>query len=200
MKAIETKYKGYRFRSRLEARWAVLFDYLAIPWEYEKEGFDLGAAGYYLPDFWLPTTYDRIGNAGIWAEIKGQNPTESETERCEALALHTRHSVVMLVGSPMTYSEGSCGMPAGEDGHYQWTYYDDDARNTDGGASPEGIGWDNYMRLHWCSTCRVAKFEFDNDYTNCPECRQSSNTPQHSAIDGAVNAARSARFEHGERP
>jgi hypothetical protein len=25
-KAIETHYKGYRFRSRLEARWAVFFD------------------------------------------------------------------------------------------------------------------------------------------------------------------------------
>lgn len=25
IKAIETEYKGYRFRSRLEARWAVFF-------------------------------------------------------------------------------------------------------------------------------------------------------------------------------
>jgi hypothetical protein len=28
IKAIETSYKGYRFRSRLEARWAVFFDAL----------------------------------------------------------------------------------------------------------------------------------------------------------------------------
>lgn len=26
MKAIETEYNGYKFRSRLEARWAVFFD------------------------------------------------------------------------------------------------------------------------------------------------------------------------------
>jgi hypothetical protein len=26
VKAIETQYNGYRFRSRLEARWAVFFD------------------------------------------------------------------------------------------------------------------------------------------------------------------------------
>ena len=32
-KAIETKYKGFRFRSRLEARWAVFFDALGIEWE-----------------------------------------------------------------------------------------------------------------------------------------------------------------------
>lgn len=56
IKAIETKYKGYKFRSRLEARWAVFFDALGVQWEYEKEGYDLGDAGYYLPDFWLPET------------------------------------------------------------------------------------------------------------------------------------------------
>ena len=52
--AIETKYKGYRFRSRLEARWAIFLDELRVAWEYEKEGYDLGEAGWYLPDFWLP--------------------------------------------------------------------------------------------------------------------------------------------------
>jgi hypothetical protein len=41
IKAIETIYKGYRFRSRLEARWAVFFDALEIDWEYEKEGYVL---------------------------------------------------------------------------------------------------------------------------------------------------------------
>ncbi|NET47948.1 MAG: hypothetical protein F6K09_04310 [Merismopedia sp. SIO2A8] len=54
LKAIETRYQGCIFRSRLEARWAVFFDALDIPWEYEKEGYDLGEAGWYLPDFWLP--------------------------------------------------------------------------------------------------------------------------------------------------
>ena len=32
---IETVYNGYRFRSRLEARWAVFFDEAAIPYEYK---------------------------------------------------------------------------------------------------------------------------------------------------------------------
>lgn len=53
IKAIETRYKGCRFRSRLEARWAVFFDTLGIDWEYEKEGYDLNGE-WYLPDFWLP--------------------------------------------------------------------------------------------------------------------------------------------------
>ena len=41
IKAIPTKYNGYTFRSRQEARWAVFFDHLGIEYEYEKEGFDL---------------------------------------------------------------------------------------------------------------------------------------------------------------
>lgn len=40
-KAVQTEYKGYLFRSRLEARWAVFFDTLGIQWEYEPEGIVL---------------------------------------------------------------------------------------------------------------------------------------------------------------
>lgn len=53
-KAIETEYKGYLFRSRLEARWAVFFDNLGITWEYEPEGIVLSDGSQYLPDFYLP--------------------------------------------------------------------------------------------------------------------------------------------------
>lgn len=53
IKAIETEYKGYKFRSRLEARWAVFFDATGIQYEYEVEGFKKGTACY-LPDFYLP--------------------------------------------------------------------------------------------------------------------------------------------------
>ena len=55
LKAIETEYKGYRFRSRLEARWAIFFDTCSINWEYESEGIILSDGTYYLPDFYLPT-------------------------------------------------------------------------------------------------------------------------------------------------
>ena len=39
IKAKETYYDGYRFRSRLEARWAVFFNNIGL--EYEMEGFDI---------------------------------------------------------------------------------------------------------------------------------------------------------------
>ena len=55
MKAIETIYNGYRFRSRLEARWAVFFDNLEIAYEYEPQGFVMNSGVQYLPDFYLPS-------------------------------------------------------------------------------------------------------------------------------------------------
>ena len=48
MKAIPTKYDGMQFRSRLEAKWACLFDSLGWTWEYEP--YDLKG---YIPDFVL---------------------------------------------------------------------------------------------------------------------------------------------------
>ena len=51
IRAIETEYNGYRFRSRLEARWAVFFDALGVEYEYEPEGFELPSGKRYLPDF-----------------------------------------------------------------------------------------------------------------------------------------------------
>lgn len=54
IKPIETYYNGYRFRSRLEARWAVFFDEIGVRYEYEPEGLVLSDGGHYLPDFYLP--------------------------------------------------------------------------------------------------------------------------------------------------
>lgn len=63
IKAIETVYSGYRFRSRLEARWAVFFDAMGIEYQHEPEGFILSNKQPYLPDFYLPTL-------GIYVEVK----------------------------------------------------------------------------------------------------------------------------------
>lgn len=71
IRAIETRYAGCHFRSRLEARWAVFFDHLAIRWEYEVEGF-VGAYGDpYLPDFVLPDI--KHYSAPVYVEVKGSD-------------------------------------------------------------------------------------------------------------------------------
>jgi hypothetical protein len=61
---IQTRYAGCHFRSRTEARWAVVFDHFGIVWEYEPDGFHL-ESGNYLPDF-------KIIDHGteMWVEIK----------------------------------------------------------------------------------------------------------------------------------
>lgn len=90
-KVIETVYNGYRFRSRLEARWATFFDTLGIKYEYEKEGFDLEGT-WYLPDFWL-------SERNIWVEIKGQEPTEEEQHKAEKLAHYTDKATYIISGN-----------------------------------------------------------------------------------------------------
>lgn len=42
MEAKETYYAHCLFRSRIEARWAVVFDYLEVDWVYELEHYDFG--------------------------------------------------------------------------------------------------------------------------------------------------------------
>lgn len=89
--AIETRYRGYRFRSRLEARWAVFFDSLGIKWEYEPQGYKVGAyKRAYLPDFFLLATK-------TWVEVKGD---------CEAidrwlLSLASSHDGLPYMGDAM---------------------------------------------------------------------------------------------------
>lgn len=94
IKAIDTYYNGYYFRSRTEARWAVFFDVMRIRYEYEKEGFVL-PSGKYLPDFWLPNF-----SAGSFAEVKGVAFTEDERTRCRELCEQSHNDVIMLDGPP----------------------------------------------------------------------------------------------------
>ena len=105
IKAIETYYNGYHFRSRLEARWAVFFDHLGVKYEYEKEGYDLGKAGWYLPDFWLPmhkkwSAAEKHPGAGYWLEIKGINPSKEEIGKLQQLAIQSSHHALLAVGIP----------------------------------------------------------------------------------------------------
>ena len=76
IKAIQTEYKGYLFRSRLEARWAVFFDFCGIDYEYEPEGYDLGNGLTYLPDFLLHGVDGRSGG-DLYVEVKGSFITAS---------------------------------------------------------------------------------------------------------------------------
>lgn len=192
--AIETKYKGYRFRSRLEARWAVFFDTLGVKWEYEKEGYDLGEAGRYLPDFWLPEHES-------WVEIKGQRETEHEKELARKLHMATTFPVYIF--------SGEIGYLAGETYVVSGWYTGTDSSNSGGGLG------DDYGTWGYCAECSAAVL---NPYIFSPDrvalranwepmtspCKHTGNAVWlkgglwHPRINSALNAARSARFEFGE--
>jgi hypothetical protein len=100
IRPIETRYKGYRFRSRLEARWAVFFDNLAVRWEYEPQGFHT-PYGPYLPDFFLP-------DLALWVEIKPEiMPGENRQETTMKVAAAVQASGddvrgIVFRGDPMS--------------------------------------------------------------------------------------------------
>ena len=84
LKAIPTTYKGITFRSKLEAKWAVVFDELGVKWRYEAEGYELPSGNRYLPDFLLEC-YGTRGDYDcepfdLWVEVKGIM-TESDAKK-----------------------------------------------------------------------------------------------------------------------
>ena len=95
LKVIETVYRGHLFRSRIEARWAVFYDALGVPWEYEKEGFDLDGSddrgSWYLPDFWLP-------EQDCFVEIKGEIPKLIEEIKASVLSQKSGKIVHIFYG------------------------------------------------------------------------------------------------------
>jgi hypothetical protein len=93
VKPIETQYKGYRFRSRLEARWAVFFDTLGYDWEYEPEGFELAGGERYLPDFRVE---------GWWVEVKPMTGGLDQFEKAQRFAEQSGEAVLGVAGLPET--------------------------------------------------------------------------------------------------
>lgn len=118
-RAIETRYAGRRFRSRLEARYAVLFDALGLKWEYEREGYEL-PSGRYLPDFFVHWGASRdarlhqFREVGYWVEIKGQEPTPLELQKLSELTLATGHISYLLAGGPHRPRVWIAGVTTGE--------------------------------------------------------------------------------------
>jgi len=171
IKPIETRAYGHRFRSRLEARWAVAFTEAAIEWQYEPEGFDLGDAGFYLPDFWLPQVQ-------TWAEVKPDCPSDLELAKCEALAKQSGHDCLLLIGPPSVNS--------------YWAVLAQPLFNEDPGSIFhdyclfEGGEYHLSEGRFFSGTGAAGDFPMPlvTDYEPHP----------------AVTAARSARFEHGETP
>lgn len=109
---IPTRWCGYFFRSRLEARWAVFFSHLEIEFWYEPEGYDLDGVRY-LPDFFLPLVR-------LYAEVKPRRLDSHEMCKAERLCIASGFQTILLVGPPdfRTYDciyMDSAGLPTRTD-------------------------------------------------------------------------------------
>ncbi len=181
IKPIETKYKGFRFRSRLEARWAVFMDALGIEYEYEKEGYDLGEEGWYLPDFWLP-------DFKAFLEIKPTRESILES-RDKFRALCKLRPVIVVGGYPDNQVSSSVGFvcfnfvpkPTFHPFYWAYTDYPFISLLMDGGS---------YL---WNGCDVMYQFASTKYFSIAPIVRNP-------ALIAAYDAGRQARFEHGEQP
>lgn len=186
IRPIETRYKGYRFRSRLEARWAVFFDALELNWEYEPEGYDLGFGQLYLPDF-LVRAADGDSH---WVEVKGVKPTADEDRKLKTLCSMTGRQGCFLVGAPGTDQLDGGRAPFALFNRTHVALEIGDKRN----CSELGARGDVRCVMDIGSDRISFDHEGDRYYLDSlHEARAQSNR-----VATAVAKARSARFEHGE--
>ena len=228
IRAIETRYKGYRFRSRLEARWAVFFDTLGVRYEYEKEGFHLDGERY-LPDFWLPFSFPASRRfeegtpplAGNWLEIKPVPLSEREERLLQRLALGSRHNCLAFAGDPwpgefMIYCWRRLHPPGAQPWIKLFTALPAICPTCEGcGSSHTGLSWVEFRGVSFphrivetCCLCKgtgqLEPLDWFCNWSGLPWqhlTSDHSHTPAMLArFSAAFEAARSARFEYGETP
>jgi len=185
IKPIETIYNGYRFRSRLEARWAVFFDSLHVQYEYEPEGFDLGNGLYYLPDFRVKCwgTRGSICNEpfDLWIEVKGKMTAEDALKIIRFANFKDYgciENAILIVGN----------IPE------RWNSHDSKALGVYEGYGPHPF---NYELIDGdCFGAYPAAFK-GKFFLWGDEGSYIWNVDE---VEAAYDKARQARFEHGETP
>jgi len=177
--AIQTRYKGCYFRSRLEARWAVFFDHLGFAWEHEPQGYVLDGIPY-LPDFKLTLP----GGGLVFAEVKAAVTDWHEGRHvrlCRALAQDTGSPVILLIGVP-AYRAYHWFTPDLAGNEFKAAFFRD--------YEPKIEVMDAYWSQRIVVDRRTGALDFAHDDH---EARKSFG----AGLVAAVQAARSARFEHG---
>lgn len=192
MKVIETEYKGYRFRSRLEARWAVFFDACKVRWEYEPEGFMLDNGQYYLPDFLLHDVDGRV-EGDLYVEVKGKMTKEDATKIYNFSGFNkVERGVITPILLVASIPEGE-GIYQIEEFCRKWGY--NGFPEVKGGPYPfnfETIDGDYFVAHPGIN--EAGRFELFGDDGSYLEDRDDKATLR------AFHIARQARFEHGDKP
>lgn len=195
VKPIETRYAGCRFRSRLEARWAVFFDHLGIEWQYESEGFELSTGARYLPDFYLPIQ-------DLWVEVKGVLSHTDLSKICRA-AVELNAATSGLPLAPRLLVVGPVPQPGCAYLHSSFARVGDQAV-WQLGFFTESQGW-KIQPFGQAIPWKPAWFEQPGQESATADLRATivesvleGRLTVDPRIDAAYARARAARFEHGE--
>lgn len=176
IKAIETVFDGYRFRSRLEARWAVFFKNAGIPYNYELEGFDLGGGVKYLPDFYLP-------NFDLHVEVKpNRDLSLAEIKKLALFASDGCKDTLLIIDTP---------------GSHQMLLLD---RVSLPSWEELSLERDEEIIREVFFECLDDWSEVE--FARVPRCHVSlvyAKKPPTDNLDEAITAARQSRFEHGRK-
>ena len=183
-KAIETLYRGCRFRSRLEARWACFWDHLGTRWEYEPQGFMIGGRPY-LPDFRLPN--------GTWVEVKGaEDELDHDLMTAAPEYLPGGNNPRLLILGPMPEPPG---LKRGN-----WAWLGLTAFTVDGETDVVDGWWEfDENGVPWPAretSCAPPISMGNGAEWLAPAFNMTSDVPP--TVVAAYKAGRSARFEHGE--
>ncbi len=219
IKPIETVYNGYRFRSRLEARWAVFFDALGVKYEYEPEGFLTEDGTTYLPDFF-------VRDWNCYVEVKGdRDGAAAELIKAVRFVDKSINRVLVLSDIPdgsdepywfsmlhynplqehvnafwvaITINDGNGYLITDFSTSYKssplWNLSDDDAFSRQGWKllkyrANSEMDWNDYVQ------------DMNNpDIAHIWEYVYPISSEDASALKRCYVKARQARFEHGETP
>lgn len=197
---IETNYNGYRFRSRLEARWAVFFDSAEIRYEYEPEGYQFSSGEKYLPDFYLPDTFDQRGCLVEIKPLYTNNPIVGHCwfdEENEVVLGNEANLMASLINNKITkarYGIVIYGSPW-LDNYHIFLCTDKDSF---------GLPEENLCTFAWCKQCsnivigdKNIFWLFAGKWKNCEHKNTSLNN---MTLLTHYSNAKKARFEYGEKP
>jgi len=172
IKPIQTYFKGYKFRSRLEARWAVFFECAGIRWIYEHEGFVINGKPY-LADFFLP----ELG----YFEVKGRYDYDDKLMQ----------DFADEIGELLFVAFEEIPLPSCGEGYLK-TFIPNSSVDSD--LSPYWGFNDMFLECAGCGKITVQNEVYDSIKANCCEGYREM------TLEDALLKARGARFEHGETP
>lgn len=193
IKPIETRYGGYHFRSRLEARWAVFFDQLkesqpwtkSLDWTFEAQGFEL-PSGWYLPDFHFSNSELLIEVKPRTAAVEMDGPAGREVAIGDELVA-AGVAWMCVYGDPLSVFEGWSfpDLELFDEGHFSpfswggWGDWYHPFMHVPNAPKDEEAARKVWSRLGWFNGLLLSRFD---------------------RVLEAAQYAREARFEHGATP